>query len=295
MRRLLIGSLVASTLVAVPLASAGRLPTTSTRHETAARSATRYPSSMVVLGHSGATGFASNPEHPFRDAPENSWATGTNPAVNSVYERILALNPAIKGHNANLAQDGATLKEFASQVHRAIALKPEPGLVLVQIGDNDIKCDGQDATRYAAFRAQFAASLTQLTNGLPQARIFVIGEWGTFSSYIKTMLSVSVPARLTHAGKGPCSIFAPQSAPSPGSVVPAHVAYLERTVKGYEAQLAAACAQHPRCRFDGGAAARLVVTAADLAHRFDHLSIAGNAKLAALEWAAMRRLHVIRG
>jgi hypothetical protein len=112
-------------------------------------------------------------------------------------------------------------------------------------------------------------------------------------SYVKAMLGMTVADRLTHAGRGPCSIFAPQSTPSPGGVVPAHVAYLERTVNAYEAQLAAACAQYANCRYDGGAGARLVVTAADLAHRFEHLSIAGNAKHAALEWTAMHRLHVL--
>ncbi len=93
----------------------------------------------------------------------------------------------------------------------------------------------------------------------------------------------------------PCSIFAPASAPSPGSLVPAHVAYLFRTLKGYDAQRAAACAQVPRCHYDGGTAERVFLTPADLTHRFDHLSIAGLAKLAAAEWATMRRTHVITG
>ena len=45
-------------------------------------------------------------------APENSWATGTNPAVDSVYLRILARNPKIRGHNVNLAQDSATVRQL---------------------------------------------------------------------------------------------------------------------------------------------------------------------------------------
>ena len=53
-----------------------------------------YPNSIAVLAHSGATGenigscavLASR-------SRANSWATGTNPAVNSVYLRILAENP----------------------------------------------------------------------------------------------------------------------------------------------------------------------------------------------------------
>jgi hypothetical protein len=55
-----------------------------------------------------------------------------------------------------------------------------------------------------------------------------------------------------------------------GGVAPAHVAYLTKTLKGYDAQRAAACAQHPQCRYDGGAAERLATTAADLSPRYDH-------------------------
>jgi hypothetical protein len=47
--------------------------------------------------------------------------------------------------------------------------------------------------------------------------------------------------------------------------------------------------------YDGGTAERLVVTAADLTQRNDHLTVAANAELAALEWGAMRRVHVIPG
>jgi hypothetical protein len=53
-----------------------------------ARSSTKYPSSIPVLGHSGATGWNSDPERRYSDATQNSWATGTNPAVNSIYLRI---------------------------------------------------------------------------------------------------------------------------------------------------------------------------------------------------------------
>jgi hypothetical protein len=248
---------------------------------------------MIVLGHSGATGFGSNPKHSFQDAPENSWATGTNPAVNSVYTRLLALNPAISGHATNLAQDGATLSEFAGQVRRAIALNTAPGLVIVQIGNDDMKCDGQDATRLGSFRTTFAASLQQLASAFPEARIFVVGQDLNFDGFVKTMMHLSAAARLMHASKGICSIFAPQSAPAPGSVVPAHLTYLKQTLTGIDVQLAAACAKVARCTYDGDPSRHLTFTAADLTARYDHLSTSGLAKLAALEWAAMRRLHVI--
>src|SRR5215831_13353298 len=100
MLRLMIGALLVSTLVAAP---AGRHSVTAAAH-----GATGYPNAIVVLGDGGAAGHASNRAHTFQDAPENSWATGTNPAVDSVYSRILAVNPAARGHNVNLARDGLT-------------------------------------------------------------------------------------------------------------------------------------------------------------------------------------------
>ena len=237
---------------------------------------------MVVLGHSGATGFGSEPGHPFRDAPANSWATGTNPAVKSVYARILARNPAIRGHNVNLAQSGATVEELTGQVSRAVALEPKPQLVLVQIMDNDIKCDGRDESRYADFRAALVAALERLANGLPKARILVVGRPGTSASYVSAVQSLGIGARLMHAGKGLCSIFAPRT----GLVVPEHLAYVKKISNGYHAQLAAACARVSTCRYDGGAARRIALTAQDLGVRLDHLSVRGNAKLASAIWSA---------
>ena len=52
-----------------------------------------YPSSIAVLGHSNATGEDSDPAQPHAVITANSWATGTNPAVNSIYRRILAKTP----------------------------------------------------------------------------------------------------------------------------------------------------------------------------------------------------------
>jgi hypothetical protein len=60
-----------------------------------------YPDSIVVLGHSGATG--ANSDNRGVDVKANSWATGTNPEVESIYLRVLALNPAVEGNNTNLA------------------------------------------------------------------------------------------------------------------------------------------------------------------------------------------------
>jgi hypothetical protein len=89
--------------------------------------------------------------------------------------------------------------------------------------------------------------------------------------------------RLEHAGKGPCSLFAPRT----GAVVRDHVAYVQRTLNGFTAAMAAACKTVPTCTYDAGAASRMNVNPADLGWRHEHLSIKGHAKLAAIEWRAL--------
>jgi len=143
-----------------------------------ARAAPGYPSSMAVLGHSNATGEDSDPAQPHVVIRANSWATGTNPAVNSVYLKILARNPSIKGHNFNLAQPGATVDDLLIQAQQAVELKPTPGLFVVQIMDNDMVCPatGHD---YATFRSKLITALAMLAHGAPHSRIFVVSQWGS--------------------------------------------------------------------------------------------------------------------
>ena len=286
MSRPLIGALLAAALVAVPAASAGR-------HGAAA-----YPNTIVVLGDGGAAGHASNPAHTFQDAPENSWATGTNPAVDSVYSRILALNPAARGHSVNLARDDLSTASFTAQMHRAIALNPKPDLVIIELGDRAVaSCDGHDDAHYADFRAEWDTVLQTLTTGLPHARIFVVSpwggsygsSWGSFDSYVKYLDGLDEGARLQHAGKRLCQFV---ESPS-GRVVSARVAYMKKTWASYEAQKAAACARFPQCHYDGGVAGRIAVTAADVAPGGGYPTIQGNARLAAAEWGAMS--HFLAG
>jgi hypothetical protein len=277
MRRLLIGAVVAA-LAGVPLASA------------AARHAARYPNSMVVLGTSTAVGWGSDPAHPFQPARENSWATGANPAVQSVYSRLLAVHPAIKGHNVNLSSGGNALENagreldaFAYQVHQALRLKQKPELVLVQVIDRAVKCDGTTERNFSDYGAKLSDLLDTLAQGLPNGQILVISQWGSFASYDKYLQGLDDGKRLKNAGKKPCQLVDDATK----QVSPARVAYAKSIVTGEEAQLRAACAKVPNCHYDGGAASRIAVTAADVSEFQFTPTIQGQAKLAAAEWKAL--------
>jgi hypothetical protein len=257
-------------VIAAAPAGAGRLTAAS------------YPSSMVVLGQGDALGRGSDPAHPYADGPAYSWATGTNPAVNSIYLRLLAVNPAIKGHDINLAHDEVGPEALAGQVNRALRLSAKPQLVLVQIS-GDVLCDGQDQDRVTQFGTDVGAALDKLSKGLPDARILLVSSWGSFSSYVKYLRGLPTGARLKHAGKGPCQMVLAPTA----EVETSHVAYIAKVVHQYDAQLAAACKQVANCHYDGGAAGRINLTAADISLDQNHMTTAGQAKLAAAEWAAM--------
>lgn len=249
----------------------------------AERAQARYPNSIAVLAHSGATGENSDPRRPGVEVRANSWATGTNPAVNSVYLRILARNPAIKGHNVNLAHGSATVQDLLVMAREVVSLEAKPDLVLIQIMDADMVCPATERD-YAAFRATFISALKVLSRGAPQSRAFVVSQFGSPSNW--RMLS---PAeRRSVGGTGPCDFLDPS-----GRLVPTKLARLERIIHGYEAQLRAACARVPPCRYDGGAFGRIVDKREYFSSDLNHFSVQGHAKAAAVAWAALKRVGII--
>lgn len=168
-------------------------------------------------------------------------------------------------------------------MRKALQLKVKPELVLVQVVDRALKCDGTTERNFTDYGARFSAALQDLAQGLPSARIFVISQWGSFASYVKYLKDLDPGKRMKNAGKKPCQLV---ESPS-GRVVPDRVAYAKSIVAGEQAQLRAACAKVPSCRYDGGAAQRLVPTSADIAEFQYTPTIQGQAKLAGAEWKVL--------
>jgi hypothetical protein len=87
-----------------------------------------YPDSIAVIGIATANGYHTDPAHPGATIPENSWATGTNPRVNSLYQRILAHNNRIKGHRTTLVDPevvAGEVSQFGSPTTQIQALTPD--------------------------------------------------------------------------------------------------------------------------------------------------------------------------
>ncbi len=265
-------------------------PTTSSPAASPASSApasvgaasSKYPNAIVVLGHSGTTGADSDPANPGTDAPGNSWATGDNPEVNSIYTRLLRLNPTVRGHNTNLGVNGTDVDHLVGRVDWALDLTPLPDLFMIQEVDNDMKCDGTDPDNYARFATTMSDQLAKITAKAPKATILLVGgPPGTVQNY-GTIAAHLPAAKAANTGTGPCDLFSPS-----GKAVPKHWRYTDQVTRKYHAQLAAVCKKFPKCRYDGGALYRMVISADDLAGDGLHLSIAGHRKQAALEWRVL--------
>ena len=262
-----------------PLASAGSaLPSAGGPSPSA--SVASEPSGVAVIGHSGATGYDSDPDQPGEDVGANSWATGTNPQVNSIYLRLLATDPSLEGHWLNLAIDGSGVDSLIAQATQLVGRTPKPELVLVQSIDNDMQCDGTDAANYEPYRTKLTQVMGILTQGLPDAQIFLVSQWATVETYDRVVFSLR-PQHLT--GDGPCDTVGTET----GQIDPSKEAYVQGLIKDYWGIVTETCALYPTCRTDGGVMQQMDLVPEDLASDYNHLSVAGHAKMAAMEWEAL--------
>jgi lysophospholipase L1-like esterase len=127
------------------------------------------PGSMEALGDSLSAGFAACGS--FASCPGASWSTGTT--VNSHYQRILAVNPAISGNVFNVATPGVQVSSLAGQVNNAISHNVD--YVTVLIGGNDVcRPDESQMTPVSTFQSTFHQAMLNLTSGLPNAKILVV-------------------------------------------------------------------------------------------------------------------------
>jgi len=242
---------------------------------------------VVAIGHSGLTGENSDPARPAHsDAPENSWATGTSPQVNSVYTRLAAIRPETKGHVANTAQGGAKAESLAAQARAALLKVPTPALVIIQTIDNDIRCDGTDASHVGEFGTQVADALNVITTASPRSQILIVGQLGRPSPTFIEKLVVKVPAVKADLTTGDACAFYD----STGALVTSNFATLTTIIDSYEAEQTRQCSAVPNCATDGGTRARYVDTVENFSPDWAHLNAKGNAAAAALIWPRVTAL-----
>ena len=245
---------------------------------------TGYPDAIVMLGHSGSTGESSDPEQPGVEVRKNSWATGTNPAVNSLYQRVLQRHPGIKDDALSLSQAGATVEAVLGQAQDAVERHPHNALVVIQVIDNDIVCPAT-SQNFNDFQKSFEAVLSELEQGLPSSRILAVTQLGSPETYAAALTPTQ---RQSFGGTGPCAFLDTQ-----GKIVPRELDRLEEIIHGYETALERGCAAFQRCAFDDYAFSRVIDKNEYFADDLNHFSVAGHAKAADVAWKTMQDQRLV--
>jgi len=241
---------------------------------------------IIALGHSGLTGENSDPQSPGTPAPQNSWATGTNPAVDSIYHRLAAVDPAVRGHADNEAVGGATAATLVEQATQALSVVPNPRLVIIEIIGTDIACDGSDSSNYPVFGQQVKAVLDLIAKQAPHTTILLVGWPGQPLQVSKAI--IGTPAAQAQSGSGMCSTFDPDL-----RLDMKHITTWTGIIEGYESEQAKFCATVPECHTDNGRATHFQVQASYYNYSnydWQHYNVTGLAALAAFMWPTVAKI-----
>jgi lysophospholipase L1-like esterase len=241
---------------------------------------TGYPNSIAAAGDSitqavDSVGLGSNPEY--------SWATGTNSSVNSVYSRLLALNPGISGHRFNDSVSGARMVDLNGQALNAVGQGAQ--LVTILMGANDV-CTTSQATMtpVATFRSQFALAMATLSAGLPDARIAVASVPDIYNLW--AILKDNSSARFTWNIFGICQSLLANPLSTAQADIDRRNNVRQRNID-FNTQLAEVCGQYVHCRFDNNAAFNLVFTMPGVSTiDYFHPSAAGQTLAASVAWGS---------
>lgn len=242
-----------------------------------------YPDGVAALGHSAITGEGTQPSGNEAEWKANSWATGTNTRVNSVYLRLRQANPAIDGHVVNIGEGGANLAGLTEQAHQLVQIQPQPELVIIATLDNDITCPASDA-ELATYRAELKRLLDMLAEQMPSSRFFITAQGST----PRNDAAIYSPAeRARFGGTDSCAFLDPQ-----GHLVPAKLRRLEAALAGYKSQVVDVCTDANRCVTDqSGVGWRL--RRSDLSDDLNHLNLSGQARWAEHQWRLLQANQLI--
>jgi hypothetical protein len=234
-----------------------------------------HPVGIIAMGHSGLTGEGT--AGPFQANPSASWATGTEPAVNSVYLRLLAIVPAMEGRFANTAMGGAAASLLLAQTESALQAVQAPLLAIIQTVDNDIQCDGSNID---AVGKSLAAALAVISEASPNTRILVVGQAGRPSiAFIEELVAIDPSMKANLTWDDDCSFF-----DAGGRIREEGVAKLRSVIDAYEAETARICEAVPNCATDGGVRRAYVDDVSNFSPDYAHFNEQGQAAMAELIW-----------
>ncbi|TMB57187.1 MAG: SGNH/GDSL hydrolase family protein [Chloroflexi bacterium] len=251
-----------------------------------AAGAASYPTSMASTGDSITRAF-NTCSFPYIDCPQNSWSTGTSSTVNSIYLRLLALNPAISGHNSNRAVSGARMADLAGQMANVNAIGGVQ-LVTIEMGGNDLCTDTTaQMTSVADYTAQLSSGLATLRSVNPGALVYIVSVPDVYNLWV--ILHDNSSARSTWTSFNVCQSLLANPTSTAQADVDRRQAVRQRNID-LNTALAQVCAQDDvqyECRTDANAVFNTPFVASEVSTRdYFHPNVSGQQHLAAVAWAA---------
>jgi lysophospholipase L1-like esterase len=197
------------------------------------------------------------------DCPTNSWSTGTNPAVNSQFQRVQAIDPGRDPVAFNDAVSGARASGLLGQAQNAAT--HDADYVTVEIGANDAcRSSISDQTPTATFRSQVAAALDALVSADPKVYIQVLSIPDVNQLHAIFTSPPNPDALLRWSAFGTCQALLANPLSTAQPDVDRRAAFRAQVI-AYNAALADVCAEFKRCLFDNNAVFNTSFTADEVA------------------------------
>jgi lysophospholipase L1-like esterase len=244
----------------------------------AAGASAAFPTKVTSMGDSITRAFQTG-RIAFTDAPENSWATGTNTSVKSVFSRIKEHNS--KATATNRAVSGAKVSGLNEQAKKAVSDKAE--FITILIGANDACAN--PSTSQSSFTSNFQTSINTITSGLPNARIYVASIPNIFHLWELFHTNRTAVRSWESTKECPGVMTEPTSE---GTAAKNRRAATLAAEEGYDATMKSICAATPHCQYDNGALFAAKFVAGEVStNDFFHPSITGQASLASVAWGQL--------
>jgi lysophospholipase L1-like esterase len=242
--------------------------------------AATYPKSMAALGDS--ISRAADVCCWYGDHPAQSWSTGSASwdPIQSHYERLLPLKPAISGHNFNDSKSGAKASDMPNQAALAVAQRAE--YVTILVGANDLcTSSASTMTDKDSFEASIKQTLATLNKMSPKPRVFMASIPNI--KQLWEVLHTNPAAQWVWSNAHICqSMLSSTNSDTERDKVAAQ----EDTFNGILAQV---CEQEYAqiCHWDQGAVNSYKFSTSDVSVLdYFHPSLQGQANLAAITWGA---------
>jgi lysophospholipase L1-like esterase len=268
-------ALAAAVLILIAAGVTGIVAVTRSRARPAS---VPFPASMASAGDSITRAFDVTGEHPLQDTPAESWSTGTDPTVQSQYDRLVAANPALSGRVFNEARTGAQMAALEGQLQVAAAEGVD--YVTVLMGANDL-CTRTVAamTSTPTFEAEFDRALSGFFRADPGGRVFVASIPDVYQLW--NTEHTNPLARATWSVARVCQSMLSDNA----TIVDRQLVVAQELADN--GVLASVCHRYRHCRYDGGAVYRTQFTALNVSTvDYFHPNLSGQQILAQVTWAA---------